>query len=33
MTAGADRYAMAGTPLTTLTAEIEGLVSQTRPLG
>jgi PleD family two-component response regulator len=33
MAAGADRYAMAGTPLTTLTAEIEGLVSQTRPLG
>ncbi len=33
MSAGADRYAMAGTPLTTLTAELEGLVAQPRPLG
>src|ERR1700709_2053435 len=32
MSAGADRYAMAGTPLTTLTAELEGLVAQPRPL-
>ena len=31
MAAGADRYAMAGTPLTTLTAEIEDLVTQSRP--
>jgi PleD family two-component response regulator len=32
MAAGADRYAMAGTPLTALTAEIEDLVAQTRHL-
>jgi CheY-like chemotaxis protein len=32
MAAGADRYAMAGTPLTALTAEIEDLVAQPRPL-
>jgi DNA-binding NarL/FixJ family response regulator len=32
MAAGADRYAMAGTPLAALTAEIEDLVAQSRPL-
>jgi DNA-binding NarL/FixJ family response regulator len=32
MAAGADRYAMAGTPLVTLTAELEGLVAHPRPL-